>query len=160
MYLLGLSIVYCIAYLALFCGISFFFQNNFPKPRPRSLGSICLIILFYFGVLIVSSLILDPEWSNRFLHTFGGGFLIVLAAFLAIKDSRTKVNAFQFIVVGISIAAVFGTANEILEFVLQSKFGFMFANSINDTWLDLISNTVGSTVASVLLAPFIKVGNK
>ena len=157
MYLLGLSFIYCVAYLVLFFGISLFFTNSLPRLKYCSIISIGLIIAFYFSVLISSSLISDLEWSNRILHTFGGGFLIVLVTFLAIKDSKTKINAIQFFIVGISVAALFGVANEIFEFILQNRFGFMFANSINDTWLDLISNTIGSILASLFMALFIKV---
>ncbi len=157
MYLLGLSIIYCIAYLVLFFGIPFFFTHRLAKPRLRSLGSMGLILLFYFSVLIICNLIPDPEWSNRILHTFGGGFLIVLVTFLVIQDSDTRINAFQFIVLGISVAALFGSANEMFEFILQNQFGLLFADSVNDTWLDLISNTVGSIVASLHIAPFVKV---
>ena len=157
MYLLGLSIIYCIVYLILFFGISFFFTNCLAKPKLRSIGSIGLILLFYFSVLVISGLISDPEWSNRILHTFGGGFLIVLVTFLVIRDSNTRINAFQFIVTGLSVAALVGIANEIFEFILQNQFGFMFANSINETWFDLISNTVGSIIASLLIVPFVKV---
>ncbi len=156
MYLLGLSVIYCAAYLMLFFGISFFFTNHLPKLNLDSLKSVTFILLFYFGVLVMSSLISDPEWSNRTLHTFGGGFLIVLVTFFAIKDSGTKINVFQFIIIGISIAALFGIANEIFEFILQNYFGFIFADSINDTWLDLISNSIGSILASVFIVPFKK----
>ena len=157
MYLLGLLFIYCVAYVVLFFGISLFFTNSLPRLKCRSIISIGLIIAFYFSVLIISSLIPDLEWSNRILHTFGGGFLIVLVTFLATKDSGTKINAFQFFIVGISAGALFGVANEIFEFILQNRFGFIFANSINDTWLDLISNTIGSIFASLFMAPFIKV---
>ena len=110
------------------------------KLHFRSIRSVVIILLFYFGVLLISGLIPNPDLSNRVLHTFGGGFLIVVVAFLAIKDSRIRITSFQFLVISVAIAAVFGVANEIVEFFLQNQFGFVFANSINDTWLDLVSS--------------------
>lgn len=156
MYLLGLSFVYCIAYLILFFGIPFFFTNSLPKIYRYSMVSIVWILVFYFAVLVLSSVLLDPELANRILHTLGGGSLIVFVCFLAIKDSKTKINRFQFFTIAISVATLFGVANEIFEFILQNHFGFIFANSINDTWLDLISNTIGAILASVCLIPFLK----
>jgi hypothetical protein len=156
MYLIGLSIAYCIAYLALFFGISFFFNNRFSRLGIRSVRSIVLIVLLYFGALVASGLVSDPDWSNRILHTFGGGFLIVVAAAMAAVDSGIKLKAFQFIVVALSVGALFGVVNEIVEYILQTHFGFVFTSSVSDTWLDLISNTIGSALAGVLLAPFVK----
>lgn len=106
--------------------------------------------------MFIESLIPDRVLANRFLHTFGGGFLVVLVCFLAIKDSNTTVNKFQFFIISISMAALFGTANEILEFILQNLLGLTAAYTINDTWLDLISNTIGSIIGVIALMPFKK----
>lgn len=156
MYLLGLSFVYCIAYLILLFGIPFFFDSSFPRVHRNSIASIAYIFAFYFVVLVLSSSISDPELANRILHTLGGGSLVVLICFLATRDSGQRISKFQFFVIGICIATLFGVANEMFEFVLQNNFGLMFANSINDTWLDLISNTTGVLLATACLTPFIR----
>src|SRR3989338_874868 len=156
MYLLGLSFFYCVAYVVLFFGFPFFFTNSFSKIHRGSIASIVSIFVCYFVVLFLSSSISSPELANRILHTLGGGSLVVLICFLAVKDSGVKIKSFQFFIMSISIAILFGVANEILEYILQNHFGFIFADSVNDTWLDLISNTVGALLASICLIPFIK----
>jgi hypothetical protein len=155
MYLLGLSIVYIAAYFVLFFGIPLFFGTARPEIKGRSIVSIAIIFVFYFVVLFVSGLISDPGLANRVIHTFGGGFLIVVTFFLAAKDCETSIGVFQFIVLGMSLAALFGVANEVAEYVLQNHLGFVFADSVNDTWLDLISNTIGMSLATACLAPFV-----
>ncbi len=157
MYLRGLSLIYAFAYLILLYGIPAFFGVRLPKIRLRSAISIIGIITLFYIVVAICLLIQDDEISNRVLHAVGGGSLMTFIFFLATKDSGTKISKFQFLILAICAATLFGVANEILEFLLQNEFGFKFAKTINDTWLDLISNTVGTIAASLVLVPFIKI---
>jgi hypothetical protein len=116
-----------------------------------------LLIIFVLSILgyIIAFSIPNPELGNRILHGFGGGFMALLAFFLAVKDTNIKLRKFQFFFFSLAVVAALGVANEILEFFLQNYVGLIFAESINDTWYDLISNTVGSLIAALLFLPFI-----
>ena len=49
-----------------------------------------------------------------------------------------------------------GIVNELFELVMQEYGGFIFIQSIIDTWLDLASNVAGVAIASICLVPFHK----
>lgn len=154
--MLAFWFLYTVAYVTLFFGCSYFLTNAWPKLTLRSLQPLVSIFIFFAVVWAIVCIIPDADFANRVLHAVGGGSLIVLTAFFALRTSGTRVNRFQFFVIGIAVAAVFGVANEIMEFFLQNYFGMFMAGSINDTWLDLMSNTVGSLLAIACLAPFVK----
>ncbi len=78
-----------------------------------------------------------------------------MVCFLVVKDSKLPVTKFQFLIFSALIATALGVANELLEFFLQHYFGFISAASVTDTWLDLLSNTVGILLASICFVPFI-----
>lgn len=158
LYLAGLSYVYAAVYLALFFGVPAFFNEPLPKLRRRSMFSIIYIVILYLAALSVGILItiFHPELGNRILHAVGGGVLAIVTCFFAIKDSGLKIKPFQFFVIGILVATFLGVGNEIAEYLLQNYFGIISAESINDTWLDLVSNTIGATLAAVSLSPFFR----
>ena len=81
--------------------------------------------------------------------------MAIVVCFLAIKDSGVRVRKFQFLIISILVATALGVMNEILEFFLQNYFGFISSATVNDTWLDLISNTVGILIATTILTPFV-----
>jgi hypothetical protein len=114
-----------------------------------------IVALSFFGYFVAFA-IQDQELSNRFLHAFGGGFLGFLTCFLAAKDSSVVINKFQFFIFSVLIVIALGVANEILEFLLQNYVGIVFATSVNDTWLDLISNTIGIFIASAIFIPLVR----
>jgi glycopeptide antibiotics resistance protein len=89
---------------------------------------------------------------------FGGGFLSLLICFLATRNSKTSLSKFQFFIISSLIVSTMGVANEIIEFLLQNytNLDFTFAQTINDTWLDLISNTIGALLGAILLTPFVR----
>jgi hypothetical protein len=97
-----------------------------------------------------------PEFSNRVLHAYGGGFMAFLVCFLVVRDSKLSLTKFQFFIFSFLIVAALGVANEILEFFLQNYAGMIFSSHINDTWYDLMSNTIGSLIATVCFVPCIK----
>lgn len=156
MYLVAITISLCVSYILLYFIFPFFFTNHFVNFTKNSILSLVLIfILSIFGYCVVFN-ISDAELGNRVLHGFGGGFMALYVCFLVVKDTKLKITQFQFITLSFLIVASLGIANEILEFILQNYFGIVIATSINDTWYDLISNTVGSIIAILCLSPFIK----
>lgn len=155
MYLVAISVSLCILYIILFFLFPELFNQERRKIELSSVKSVVLILLLSFFGYFIAFNISDTEWSNRFLHGFGGGFMALLVCFLVIRDTKLKINKFQFLVLSILIVTTLGVANEILEFLLQNYVGFTFATSINDTWLDLTSNAVGSLVAATSFVPLI-----
>jgi hypothetical protein len=103
----------------------------------------------------ISFLIPDVQFSNRFLHAFGGGFLGFLVCFLAVKDNNLKIDRFRFFVFSFLIVIALGVANELMEFILQTYTHFIFSPTSTDTWLDLASNLVGIILAAAIFVPFV-----
>lgn len=119
---------------------------------------IAVAMFVSIAALLLSLAIPDIALSNRFLHAFGGGFVPFLICFLAARDSKVKINKFQFLVFSFLIVTAFGVANEILEFFLQHYTYLIFAYTIDDTWLDLISNTVGAGFGAICFTIFFTAG--
>ncbi|OGZ08138.1 MAG: hypothetical protein A3C93_00870 [Candidatus Lloydbacteria bacterium RIFCSPHIGHO2_02_FULL_54_17] len=160
MYLLLLAVGHVFSYLLLYFLFPVFFRSGVPTIGWRSLRSVAYIVVAYLSVLFVSFAASDPEWSNRILHIFGGGFVSLSVCFLVVSDTHLRISRFQFIVFSILVVTGLGVANEITEFFLQNYLGFVFAEGVNDTWLDLISNVCGALIATLCLTPLLTSGTK
>lgn len=160
MYLLLITVAMCLAYVVLYFLFSFFFKNKFTPITGKSFISIFLIIIVSFIAYTASLGVADPELGNRIMHMFGGGFLAFMVCFLVAKDSKLAINKFQFFIFSFLIVIALGVANEIAEFFLQNFAYLRFSSSINDTWLDLISNVIGALIAAVCFVPFLKRNTK
>lgn len=139
--------------------LSFVFSRFFSQPLTnKSLKKLYPVSIIVILSLIISAIShempVGPD--NRFLHALGGGWMMVLVCFLAIKNLQFGISRFQFILVSALTATAFGVANELLEFFLENYFGLIANVSLNDTWLDLLSNTAGITFALLVLTPFCK----
>lgn len=133
----------------------FFFINQTVRVTSKSFVSLLTIFILSILGYVVAFSIPDPEFGNRILHGFGGGFMGLLVCFLVIKDTKLQLGKFQFVIFSLLVVAALGVANEILEFFLQNYLGRIFAQSVNDTWYDLTSNLIGSLIAALLFVPFI-----
>lgn len=154
-YLSAITILLCISYFVL----AYLFTTFFPKdtthlPRPPFF-SLMIIIFTSIIAFWISFIIPDPALGNRFLHAIGGGFMGFLTCFLVVRDKAYTITQFQFLVFSFLLVTALGVANEILEYVLQIFFGFISNKSLYDTWLDLISNTIGILVAATCFVPFV-----
>ncbi len=118
--------------------------------------SLFVIVAFTIFTYISTSYIEDEDVSNRLLHAIGGGFNVVLATFLVIKDFKFKLDFIQFGIIAILLVSFFGIGNEIIEYFLQTNFDMIFASTSIDTWLDLISNGLGGLLGTICLGYFIK----
>lgn len=156
MYLLLISFGLCVTYVLLYFLFPFFFKGKTVRLTRQSLYSIIYIILLSLLIFVVSLSVTNLELGNRVLHTFGGGFLSFFTCFLVVRDSKLPINKFQFFILSFLVAIALGVANEILEFFFQQYFHIIFAATVNDTWLDLISNTVGALIAGACFTPLIK----
>ncbi len=156
MYALFLIISFCVTYIILLFLFPAFFGHKREPMTKKSLLSLSCIILFSLISYKIAYSIENKEVGNRILHGLGGGVLALLVCFFVVKDSKIPITRFQFFFLGFLLVTALGVANEIMEFILQHYFNISFARTSTDTWLDLVSNTVGALVASSLVLPFIK----
>ncbi|MEK7621737.1 MAG: hypothetical protein AAB415_01020 [Patescibacteria group bacterium] len=148
--IIWITVAQVVVYGLLTRGLPAFFNQarecwGVSSSRHRAVQSIALIIAVSIGSLLLSSSVVDPEWSNRLQHALGGGFVSAVVCFLAFRDSGllAKVGRTRFAVSSFFLVIALGVFNEVAEFILQNYFDLRFASTINDTWLDLISNIVG-----------------
>ena len=99
-------------------------------------------------------LVPDTFWANRLQHAFGGGFMALVVYIFALRDSDISLRIFQAVIFGILIVTALGVGNELLELTLQTFTGVQFTHYLTDTWLDLLSNTVGVLAGAFLLFPW------
>ncbi len=154
-FLLIITAGLCIVYLGLLVMLPLFFSQTGAPISKKSFLSVGLISLLSVVGYLVTFVVPDPEVANRILHGFGGGCMAFLTCFLAFKDSGVRVPVAVFLVFSLMAVSTLGVANEVWEFFLQESFNLTFATGINDTWYDLVSNTVGAFIAGLLLIPLI-----
>ena len=154
------SIVHTVGYFSLFFLFSYFFDNKAARPNRRSFYSILSIVVAMGAVLALSFNMTNLELANRILHAFGGGFIAFYACFRVVQDSGLEIDRTRFFVFSAMAVTTMGVANEIFELVLQTYGPFLFSATITDTWLDLLSNTVGIFFAAACLVPLISRKNK
>jgi len=146
----------CIVYFILLALLPRFFTQQITPPRRNPLPSLIYIVALSVLAYIASFSIQDLEFGNRILHIFSGGFVGFFMCFLATRDSRVRINKFQFFVFSVLIVLALGIANELLEFFLQEYAGYISSATVTDTWLDLASNVVGMILAGICFVPFYK----
>lgn len=156
LYVVAMVLMQGSIYFALYFFIPYLVAQKPVALSRRSFYSVMLIVVSSGAAAYIASVITDPALANRFLHAIGGGFLAMLICFLAARDSRASMSQFQRISISLLISTFLGVGNEIAEFLLQSITGFPFTDSLTDTWLDLISNTVGAALAALCLTPLFK----
>ena len=156
-YLTFITLALCVTYFILLDLFPILLAQKIqPSLNRKSLLPILYIFAFSTFVYIVNFLIPDPEFANRLLHVFGGGFLGFSVCFFAVRDSGVHISKFQFFTFSVLVVLALGVANELLEFVLQIYGVVISATSVTDTWLDLASNTIGIIIASMCFIPFHK----
>jgi len=135
--------------------LPFFFVGKIENPfKHFTLSLLWIVPLSVAGYIV--ALNIPIEWlANRFMHGFCGGCMALFTCFLAYKDSKMRITRFQFALFSFLVVTALGVGNEIMEFVFQNFTDAVFADTINDTWFDLISNTIGCLVAVIVLLPFL-----
>ena len=150
-------LLYTLAYIGLLFFFPLFFQQSLPKLNVRSLYSvlgICAVWIFFFAISEIVGVSFE-EWGNRILHAMAGGFTALLMCYVALRDSKVVITRFQFTILSFLLVTALGVGNEIAEFFGQYYTDLVFAPTINDTWLDLISNTVGALLGIAVSMPFL-----
>lgn len=146
----------CAMYFFLSYCLAWFFEWEVPKFKIHSsLRAIALIFIVALLVFTAMNIVQDRQLANRIEHAFGGGFLAFLVCYVVVRDMGRPITRFQFFVLSFLVVTALGVANEILEFFAQEYFGVVLAKSLNDTWLDLISNTTGALIGAALFVPII-----
>jgi hypothetical protein len=154
-YLLLLTAIYGLTYVGLYYLYPLFFTQKIIPLTKSSWISIGWIIGLSLAVYVVSNTIPSIALGNRVLHTFGGGFLALLTCFLVVRDTKLEISRLQFFIISFAVVTTLGVGNELLEFFFQNVTTIVFADTISDTWLDLVSNTVGILLASAVLLPLL-----
>lgn len=155
-YIFIVALGLCVMYFFLSCSLAHFFEWEKPNFQiRRSLRSLGLIFLTAGVVFIAMNLVDDRQLANRIEHAFGGGFLAFLMCYLVARDMGRPITRFQFFVLGFLVVTALGVANEIFEFFAQEYYGIILAKNLDDTWLDLISNTVGAFIGAAIFVPML-----
>lgn len=144
-----------VSYFVLSAAVPWFFEVPRPPLGKKSLMSVCIIVLWIALVSVIVYFVPSVFWANRIQHAFGGGFLELFICFRAFKDTGVAISPIRFFLLAGMLVTTLGVANEIMELFFQVTIHFIFADSIYDTWLDLLSNTVGATLGGLVFAPFI-----
>lgn len=155
MYLVFIALSLGLSYFVLYFLFTKFFEHKAKLPKFKSIFSVILILVLSFVIDYFALSISDFDVSNRLLHAFGGGFLAFFVCFLVVRDSKLKISKFQFFIFSFLSVMTMGIGNEAIEFFAQNYSDFIFAPNINDTWLDLISNTSGALIAGGIFTPLI-----
>lgn len=158
MYLILITISLLLSYFVVGAIFSLLFIEKFPTFPSKAFVSMFVIFVSSLCSYMIVSFIPHAQVANWVLHGLGGGFLAFLVCFLVVRDIVLPISRFQFFIVAMLLVGTLGITNEILEFLLQNYAGMTFALSVNDTWYDLISNTMGALVAAFVLVPFFKTG--
>ena len=117
----------------------------------ESFFSLSIILAFVLLVLIFANLVMGGEFVNRIQHAFAGGFAAYMTYLFALKDSKTNLPFFKTAIFGFLLVTTLGVLNELAEFFAQHFTNLTFATTIEDTWLDLVSNTFGIILAIILI---------
>ncbi len=156
LYIFVIGAALCVSYYILGYLFALFFEKPLPKFTWRSAYSLALIFGGSILVYLVVQWSPDEEFGNRIQHAFGGGFLGLLTCYLAVRDTKLSLNRFQFFALAFLVVTALGVANELFEYILQNYFHFVISETVNDTWLDLWSNTVGALLGAACFVSLIQ----
>ncbi len=156
LYAIAMVLIYWVVYAVLLHLFSYFFNLKAYSNKGGVFKSLVFISVVFLLFFAISEVVTDRDLGNRILHSLAGGFTATLLCFFAMRDSCTNITRLQFAIFTFLIVMSLGVANEITEFAGQNLGLYVFSTSINDTWLDLVSNTVGAIVGCVALTPFVK----
>lgn len=155
MYLAAVTVSLCASYFVLLELFSLFFNGKLIRVSTKALRSVLIIFVLTVVGYTITFLIPDLELGNRILHGFVGGFLTFLICFLVVRDGGFNITKFQFFIFSLLVVTALGVLNEHVEYFLQTYVRLLFYSNPKDTWLDLLSNTVGILLSAACLVPFV-----
>lgn len=142
----------------IFMSLPFLLEKRFRLEFPREFISV-LLLFFYASMFLgtANHFFVRFWWWDKMLHSFSGlifanlGFLIVMylnpSQKLNSEHSRLSVALFSF-----CFAVASGAIWEIYEYSMDKTFGFLYQGvGIDDTMIDIISDTLGALMFSLFL---------
>lgn len=124
-----------------------------PQKHPR-IFSVCLVGITSLSFASLSVLFPESALGNRIQHAVGGGALVVLIVLLVVSESGWRLTRLQFFILAVLSASTLGVAYELLEFLGEIVTPIVFQTAQYDTWLDLLSNSVGAVGAALVVSLF------
>jgi hypothetical protein len=157
LYLAFLAVSFMLTYAALFVLFPLFFTGRLARPSGHSIVSLALILGGLLATFVVVVLVHEHDrvLANRVLHALGGGVLSFFVCYLVVRDTRLAIGRFQFLVFSALVVTALGVGNEILEFFFAIWLRVDFQSDGFDTWLDLISNAVGTAAGALVFVPLL-----
>lgn len=146
-----LLFVYGVLYIGA-VGLALIVLSNVLGERPSfRIGH--LVIVAIIGLIIAAYVGTRNEsmTANFFQHAVGGGFVTGLLTLSVLHSFKLRLSKLETVTIIIASVSVFGIANELLEFFLQSTTSLRFANDAADTWRDLTANMSGAMLASLVV---------
>lgn len=114
------------------------------------------IVLFVFGSIFLGEALDFYErlwWWDLFLHTFsaiGFGLIGFLVMFMLFEGNRYAAPPAAIAFFAYCFAVAIGTAWEIFEFAMDSRFGLnMLKSGLVDTFSDLIVDAIGAAIGAL-----------
>lgn len=148
LYLAAITVGMVVIYSVLYVGFQKIFAQKYKSFSRKSLFSIVILTILSIATYYISfNFFIDPVLGNRFLHAFGGGFILFLVVHAALQDAGIILKRSIVFIAGLMLVTLLGLFNEVLEAFLQQRVDFVFSPSLTDTLLDLVSNTVGFLLA-------------
>ncbi len=157
-YLSAVAVGLCLMYIVLYFLYQIVFGRALRGMKKHSFRSMLMILVLSAVIYIVSFYVIpDKVLGNRFLHAFGGGFVVFFICLSAVRDAKLRIGNKALFISAFMVVTLLGLMNEAVEIFLQQHIHYLFAPSAMDTLLDLVSNTVGFLIASVSLVRIIPI---
>ena len=133
----------------------FFEKASTPQAR-KAFHSLTFVVVMLAVAFFISHLITDFWWSNRIQHALGGGATVFFLCWRIVGDAELRISKMQTFIFCFLIVTALGVGNELVEYVMQHWSVFVFAQTVDDTWLDLWSNAIGALISGVFLVTVLK----
>lgn len=137
-------------YVLVFALFTLFYGCLRRPPLGKSTYSLFLIISTLALVFLLVP-VFGHWWGNRLQHIMGGGFVAYLMCWRIFDDADLSVNLVQRISLCLLTVTALGVGNELAESIVQATTYAVLSPTTTDTWWDLWSNTIGATLAALIL---------
>ncbi len=153
----GTAVLFVFTFLGFVALLPLFFEGEFRRVYNTKKILQSLVVVFILSFALSSLTVFFPTsfWADRIQHAIGGAGVLMLTWYLALKAASISVSRPTFFVLGFLIVTTLGVGYELLEFLGEMTTSFVFQTSQYDTWLDLLSNTVGALVSGAILMQLI-----
>jgi hypothetical protein len=102
-YLFLITAGLCATYLLLYYLFPWFFKQYAAPIGPRSIFSVAIIAAVSLYTTYYTLNLSDLALANTLQHAVGGGFIMFLTVFLAVRDSRVHIDRARFLIAALLI---------------------------------------------------------